>query len=189
MKKYITFALCFILGISCTVLCMQSYPKIKKNLRKKSYTEKLARNLFSKWDKKNLFLDFDSAGLENSSGETLEDFLSQNETAIIYFWATWCPWCRKATDLNESILQKGIPMVALPFDSDKDYFEYYMIKHEVGYKNIFSVDSDGTANFLERKNEFDIPSIPSWWLLKNGEISKIFIGDKGKEEIKKLLEN
>ncbi len=154
----------------------------RKIVKKLSYTKAAAQRKYDKWDKASLVF-FDS-------GQSLADFESQHDTFILYFWATWCPHCRNIQDkmnLIDEDLNSYLPLVSLSFDTKKEDFDLYSKEYPYTFPVLVERKSYGENSFCLREGNFNIPSIPSAWVIKSGKIQKIFIGEKGADKLYEWL--
>jgi len=92
--------------------------------------------------------------------ENFEDTVKTNETVLIDFWATWCGPCRMIAPHIEKIAEEH-PEIT------------------VGKVNV--------DDYPELAIKFNVVSIPTLLLFKNGELKKTLIGYREKEEIEKYL--
>jgi len=111
--------------------------------------------------------------LKSTSGETvsLSDF--KGNVVIIDFWATWCPPCRMSTPalvkLNKKYRGKGVTILGVSLDEDKDevapYMEHANVEHIVLYSDS-SIDKN-----------YKIRSIPTFLVIdQEGNIKKRYNG-------------
>lgn len=176
MRKDIVLSIAtFFLGIAVVV----AIPSCKKIIRLKRYTVNQSASLFQKWDKKNLVL--------NSNGKPFSEFINENKCFVVFFWATWCPYCKDTMDANKILAERNIAIIGLPYDYDSEYFNWFVDKHNFGWDNLLRLDSHGKTSFVQRKGHFYVPLIPSWWLIENGTVSEIFVGNQGKEKLLALF--
>lgn len=99
----------------------------------------------------------------NLTKENFEQEVLKNEKLVLVdFWADWCGPCKRFGEvlhnLNEEINDNVI---------------------------IAKVNVDEEE---ELAKQFNIYSIPSIFIFKNGEIVEKFLGGKSKEDVKKILE-
>lgn len=171
-KKAIMLSLSsFLLGMAVVA----AIPLCRKFIRLKLYTTRHSAELFQKWDKEKLVL--------NTSDNPLADFLEENEQFVIFFWATWCPYCKMMMDANDILVERGITIIGLPYDNDAEYFTWFVGKYGIGWDNLLRQEYPEGRSFIQRKADFYIPLIPSWWLIENGKVSNIFVGSRGKEKL------
>ena len=86
-------------------------------------------------------------------------------------------------DANRILAERNIAIIGLPYDRDTEYFNWFIDRHKLSWDNLLRQDSPGKTTFVQRKGHFYVPLIPSWWLIENGTVSDIFVGNKGKEEL------
>lgn len=159
-------AVFFLLGM----LLSPSAPLVRSVRSKFRYTRGVAQRLFRSWDKESLVFAAD--------GKTFESFERENEQFILYFWATWCPYCRDCTDIMQSVATSAkIPFAALSFDDDKAKFAEYQAENTLYWNNIVQKSADGW-DFVKREKAYNIPLIPSVWLVENGKVKRIFVGSE-----------
>ncbi|MBR3162640.1 MAG: thioredoxin [Clostridia bacterium] len=89
-----------------------------------------------------------------------KEVLNSNETVLVDFYADWCGPCKAMSPIIDEIAEENTNI-------------------KVGKIN---VDDNG-----ELATEFDIISIPTIIVFKNGEITKKFVGLTEKEAIKEVL--
>ncbi len=153
----------------------------KKIEKKLMYTRGVAQRLYNKWDKDDLIFAEDE--------KSFAEFSRENEKFIVYFWATWCPYCRDVTDVITSISTDAeIPLVALTFDDDKKKLADYRSEKGINWRNIVK-KSDNGWEFVKREKQYNIPLIPSVWLVENGKVKRIFVGSDKIKEIPDFLIN
>ncbi len=90
-----------------------------------------------------------------------EEVLNSEKTILLDFWAEWCGPCRMIAPVVEEIAQE------------------YAASLKVGKVN---VDEE-----TELANMFNITSIPTLVVVKDGQITDITMGYKTKEQILSLL--
>ena len=147
--------------------------KIVRKLHKKlSYTKSSAQKLYNAWDKEKLFF---------KNGTSLHIFEEENESYAIYFWAAWCPHCRNVTKEINSIKNSDFPLIGLSFDVSKDEYYSYLEESSCFWNDLFQ-QQDEEFVFCKRVDSYNIPSIPSLWIVDKGKIQKIYIGEKGIRE-------
>lgn len=177
--NYLIVALFFFL---VGMLCSPGGKPAKTVKSALSYTKKSAQQLFDDWNKEELFLT-GNQGREIS----LEQFSEQNDTYIIYFWATWCPHCMKIQDEVMSLHNAGVPLIAMPFETEESAYREYRKQANPFWSDLMKQGDNGVFGFCERKAEFKIPLIPSFWVIQNNKIKKIYIGKNGIKKLKRKL--
>ncbi|STZ77433.1 protein disulfide oxidoreductase [Bergeriella denitrificans] len=92
------------------------------------------------------------------------DEISRRQTAVLYFWGSWCGICRYTSPDVEKLHQAGIPVlgVALRSGSDADVAAY-MRQHGLTFPNVN--DADGNLS-----RQWQIAVTPTVVLLKNGRM-------------------
>ena len=80
------------------------------------------------------------------SGKSVKysDVIKEGDKAIIFFWATWCPHCRKALDeLNqdqELYHQKGIKLVIIDVGDKADLVQQYVEEQKINFDVLLDQD-------------------------------------------------
>ncbi len=95
--------------------------------------------------------------------EDYEDLISENRRVILDLWSTWCGPCIQMDPVVESLAEK--------YDKEIKF---------------------GKVNVEENKDipsEFDVQSLPSILIFRDGEIVKKISGQLNKEEFECVLEN
>ena len=172
MRKSIALSIStFFLGIAVVV----AIPSCRKFIQLRRYTANHSASLFQNWGKESLVL--------NSDGKPFSEFINENDRFVIFFWATWCPYCKESIDANKILAERDVAIIGLPYDRDAEYFNWFIDRNKLGWDNLLRQDSSGKTSFVQRKGHFYVPLIPSWWLIENGTVSDIFVGNKGKEKL------
>ncbi|MBR1403653.1 MAG: redoxin domain-containing protein [Treponema sp.] len=168
---YVLIALVFFVAGMIFVPSGTLVRKVQKSL---SYTKSISQKLYDGWEKDKLYF---------SDGTSLKDFENSNENYIIYFWATWCPHCRNITGEVNSLKNAGIPLIGLTFDASKDEYNSYRTENPCFWEDLFQKDENGEFVFCPRKDSYNIPSIPSVWVVEKGKVKELY---RGEERIKKF---
>ncbi len=181
MKNKLNYVVVAVVFFLLGMVLSPSAPLVKSIRKKFLYTRGVAQRLYNKWDKDDLIFAEDE--------KSFAEFSRENEKFIVYFWATWCPYCRDVTDvINLISMDAEIPLVALTFDDDKKKLADYRSEKEINWRNIVK-KSDSGWEFVKRENQYNIPLIPSVWLLENGKVKRIFVGSDKIKEIPDFLIN
>lgn len=93
----------------------------------------------------------------NVTEQDFEQIIAENKTVLVDFWAEWCPPCKMIAPVLEEL--------------DQQIEELTVVK----------VNADENPNLLQK---FQIMSIPTLKLFKNGEEVKTTVGFKPLEELK-----
>lgn len=76
--------------------------------------------------------------IDSLSGTSLKDL--QGRFVVLYFWASWCPDCRKQTEdmnrLYDTYASDSIVFLNISFDTDREQWQKYIYEHEMGGLNI-----------------------------------------------------
>lgn len=149
---------------------------------KMNYTKGTAQKLYKQWDKSKMFFYSDS-----DDSKSFTEFEAENKTYALYFWATWCPHCVNVFE-TVATSSKNIPFASLPFEKKEESYIDYKSKHDYLWQDLV-LHENGGQKFIPREKEFNVPLIPSVWLIKNGKVKKVFIGEKGIKKFSLYLLN
>ena len=103
----------------------------------------------------------DSATLTVSDDSFAQDVLSSSEPVLVDFWATWCGPCRMVAPVLEEIA------------TEQD-----------GRLRVAKLDVDANPNTAR---DFQVVSIPTMILFKDGQPVKRIVGAKGKAALLREL--
>ncbi len=70
---------------------------------------------------------------------TLSDFRKENKPILLYFWASWCPYCSKDFDVVKNIYPKyadKVTFMAIDLDPNEDQETIINYKNRKGLKGI-----------------------------------------------------
>lgn len=105
------------------------------------------------------------------NGENFDLRKMKNKVVLIDFWATWCGPCRKALpemkELHEKYASKGLEIVGISADRNKETLENFIKKEEMGWRQIFEGGSSDQPSY----NKYGVNGIPHVFLIgKKGKI-------------------
>jgi len=109
---------------------------------------------------------------ETVSGKNLSlSKYRDGKNAIIFFWATWCPSCRKElTKLNEesdSIKEKDIKVVLIGVEDTKKNIAAYFEKHKIGFESF--LDND-----YKLSEQYGVSGVPTLFFVdKEGVVKQV----------------
>lgn len=98
--------------------------------------------------------------IEIMSNDFDKEVISSDKTVLVDFYANWCSPCKMMAPIIESIADENENIKVVKVDIDKN--------QDLAIK-------------------YDIMSIPTIMILKNGVVTKTFIGVTDKSEIEKEL--
>ncbi|TNH03888.1 protein disulfide oxidoreductase [Testudinibacter sp. TR-2022] len=101
--------------------------------------------------------------------------LSQDRPAILYFWGTWCSYCRYTSPAIDRLAKEGVPVVTVALRSgDTETVQAYLDKHQYQFTSVN--DPKGTIAaqwqvavtptiiiFDQGKMEFATTGLSSYW--------------------------
>ena len=109
----------------------------------------------------NYFINKNIEIIEIESMEQFEQEVSnENGTIFIDFYATWCMPCKTMTPIIEELAKENKEVKFLKVDVDKNN---------------------------ELATKYNVMSIPTMLIIKNGKVTKTFVGVTDKESIMKEL--
>ena len=90
---------------------------------------------------------------------------ADSKPTLIYFWGTWCAYCRFTSPMVETI-SKDYPVISIAVSSgsDKDIY-HYLKEHELTFDAI----NDGNGYY---SHKWGVSGVPSMFIVnENGEIT------------------
>lgn len=169
-----TFLVSIFLAFLLGMLSISLYPRLKKKVEISGYTKEKCQKNFRQWNYQELYLD--------KSGESFDSFIKDNKRFVIFFWATWCPFCKPQFEVTKTLIESGIPVIGCPYEKDAEYFDFFITKKNIEWDNLIQY-KDNSKKFIVRKDEFRAALIPSWWVIENGSVKELFVGTKGSSEM------
>ena len=109
--------------------------------------------------------NFTLLDLENKEF-SLSDF--KGKPLILFFWTTWCPYCRKElkllNTLHAQFLQNGVELVAINVEDPAEKVQRFMGNYPFSYRVLLDTDA-------EVAQAFGILGVPTYILInKEGRI-------------------
>ena len=119
-------------------------------------------NQLTEEDGKDISKNINDENIEIMEIKNTEEFekevINSNQTVFIDFYATWCKPCKIMTPIIEEIA--------------KEYKEIKFVKMDIDKNEELAI-------------KYNIMSIPTMMIIKNGEVKKTFIGITDKQSITK----
>ncbi|SMB90133.1 Thiol-disulfide isomerase or thioredoxin [Pasteurella testudinis DSM 23072] len=104
--------------------------------------------------------------------------LSQDRPAVLYFWGTWCGYCRYTSPAIDSLAKEGVPVATVALHSgDKNTVQAYLTEHDYQFTTVNDPSGDIAAQwqvavtptiiiFDQGKMEFSTSGLSSYWGIK-----------------------
>ncbi|QEY24078.1 protein disulfide oxidoreductase [Neisseria animalis] len=90
--------------------------------------------------------------------------LSRDQTAVLYFWGSWCGICRYTSPVIEDLHQAGIPVLSIALNSGNDAtVGSYLQQHSFHFPTVN--DADGSLS-----RQWQVGVTPTIILIKNGKM-------------------
>lgn len=90
--------------------------------------------------------------------------LSQQRPVILYFWGSWCGYCRYTSPAVEKLYQENIPVVSIALQSGSpEQVKNYLAEHQYHFPTVN--DHNG-----ELAKQWDISVTPSILIIKQGKL-------------------
>lgn len=107
--------------------------------------------------------------LNDLGGSPVNLFSPENKPAILFFWTTWCPYCRKEIKtLNQNYAQmkkEGITLFAVNIGESSDNVQRFFKDYVLNFRAL--LDRDGEA-----ADNYDVIGVPTYiFLNKSGRIT------------------
>ncbi|MCK3657977.1 thioredoxin [Pasteurellaceae bacterium Pebbles2] len=96
--------------------------------------------------------------------------ISQDEPVLLYFWGTWCGYCRYTSPAINDLAQEGVKVVSVALRSgDEQKVRSYLRENQYQFTTVN--DPNG-----EISRQWDISVTPTIILLKNGKMQSATTG-------------
>lgn len=110
----------------------------------------------------------DQRGLQNAHFVSIDgqriDLSQTDKPVMLYFWGSWCPFCRHTSPQVESLRRAGYPIVSIATTSGDDQaVRTYLREHGWDFPVINDPDGELWA-------AFDIAAAPTIAFVENGKI-------------------
>lgn len=90
--------------------------------------------------------------------------LSQQHPVILYFWGSWCGYCRYTSPALEKLYQENIPVVSIALQSGSlEQIKQYLAEHQYNFPTI----NDHNGKLAK---QWDISVTPSILIIKQGKL-------------------
>ncbi len=93
----------------------------------------------------------------------------EGKNAFVFFWATWCPYCRaQLQTLNErkdEVDKEGIKVILVDIQETADDVEAYIKKYKVKYDSL--LDQEGSVS-----EKYGVTGLPTFYLVTKDGIVK-----------------
>ena len=122
--------------------------------------------------------------VQGLNGGTISSDSFRNDTLLLEFWATWCPYCKKDQHALDTIASeyasKGVSVLAVDIGESAETVQQYL------RANPRSVDIalDPTARAVR---QFGGGGVPEYVLIDHGNLVGIHSGAAGEEGLRRLL--
>lgn len=106
--------------------------------------------------------------LTANDGQTYTPDYLKGNVVLLYFWATWCPYCRKAVphmnDLANEYANASFTIIGICGSKDTETWHNYIQEHHMRWPQYFDAD-------LSMTHLFQAHGVPNFFLIdKNGFI-------------------
>ncbi|EGV36716.1 protein disulfide oxidoreductase [Neisseria weaveri] len=117
------------------------------------------------WRKPEQPVDFARQPVTLLSGKTVTlNDLSKEQTAVVYFWGSWCGICTYTSPTVNRLYEAGIPVVSVALQSGSDdEVRAYLADKQFGFDTVN--DSDGRLSA-----SWKVAATPTIAVMKNGKM-------------------
>ena len=123
-----------------------------------------------------------------NDGQTYNPDYLKGNVVLLYFWATWCPYCRKAVphmnDLANEYANASFTMIGICGSKDTDSWHTYIDDHRMDWPQYF--DANRRMAYL-----FGASGVPNFFLIdRNGYVVYHQVGwdDSMPSELEKVID-
>ena len=114
--------------------------------------------------------------------ENFNEVLTSDKPVLLDFFATWCGPCRMVSPIVDEIAEGNATQTEWNFASDRVTGDLVLVPVFIEH-SLVDVDEEP-----ELAAEFDVSSIPTLVVLKEGKVAEISVGARPKPHILKMLE-
>ena len=131
--------------------------------------------------------------LTGPDGTTISAAEFEHKVVILDFWATWCIPCRREIpgfiELQNKYKERGLVIVGLSFDRDKDIHDRWIQANHLNYRSIFALTDEGKTEIAKFERLIgQIEGYPTTIVInKHGEIVYKHVGYGSLEEFEKII--
>lgn len=104
--------------------------------------------------------------LVNEKGSVLSLEKYRGRCVVLYFWATWCPNCKKdmakMKELYDAYDIQGVEFIGVSYDTEKETLEKYLKKESIHWRNICEFKEWKETNTAK---DYRLSQIPTVYLL------------------------
>ncbi len=123
-----------------------------------------------------------------NDGQTYSPDYLKGNVVLLYFWATWCPYCRRAVphmnDLANEYANASFTIIGICGSKDTDSWHTYINDHRMDWPQYFDVN-------LRMAHLFGARGVPNFFLIdKNGYVVYHQVGwdDSMPNELEKVID-
>jgi thiol-disulfide isomerase/thioredoxin len=131
--------------------------------------------------------------LTGSDGAHISALDFAHKVVIVDFWATWCIPCRREIpgfiELQNKYKERGLVIVGLSFDRDKDIHDRWIQANHLNYRSIFAQTEEAKAEIVKFERLIGpIEGYPTTIVIsRNGEIVYKHVGYGSPEEFEEII--